>query len=232
MRLNKLFLILIFCLQQEISLGQGFSLGLSQGITYNRLITNTSTLPLSKLSGRVGFFLGPLISKQIHNNLSLILSPSLTTKNYAQLRMDSLDGLGDIHRNSYLQMLLMGNLKIPYKKIFFLFSEGIYTSYWISKRIEGNTIDLYNSLGSGNIQSFYSVYYNQRIPFDNRRDNRLEYGWLSCVGIGFKWSNIFISTEFMFLRSISDQQKKYMHKQVPRFNQTINFGFTIFYCIK
>jgi hypothetical protein len=62
--------------------------------------------------------------------------------------------------------------------------------------------------------------YNQPYEFNSTRDNRFEFGWLLGIGVSYDAKMYKLFIEGRLTQSMTDQQKKYMINQVPRYNQT------------
>ena len=125
------------------------------------------------------------------------------------------------YRNSYLQLPLAGRFSWG-RSLKALVDIGIYGAYWLSGRLQGaelNVLDFTLSSSNVNLTNVYN--YNEKYPFNNTRDNRFEYGWLAGLGASYQFRpGVQFFVEGRNTQSISDQQKKYMTHQVPRYNQT------------
>lgn len=65
-----------------------------------------------------------------------------------------------------------------------------------------------------------NIAYNESHTFDERKDRRLELGWLTGLGISYQLARYTLFIEGRYSQSFLDQQKNYMLNQIPRYNQT------------
>ena len=210
------------------------SIGFSPGVCLNYLKTNTSNLQFQKENPALGYLIEGFLEWKIIGSLDISISPSFIEKSYTNSRTDSFSGIFEKHINHYLQLPVVFTYNKRYKKVDFFFGMGPYGAYWVSGRVKGKVPDILNVIDSvssnGQIsESLGVVSYNEKFHFDTKRDNRFEFGWASVLGISYlvkKNCSFFIMTKYC--QSITDQQKKYMINQLPRYNQTytVSFGFT------
>jgi hypothetical protein len=224
-----LILTILFLPGKAIS--QRFSIGMRSQVSYNKLMTDISTLPLTKLSGGVGYGIGATLAYSINKNFKLYLNESFLSRNYSMQRTDTLTGLEDNYKNGYLIVEFSPKLTVPIRKINLLIGVGVFSGYWIQKGVIGSSVNLFNSQSSSITQSFYSSQYSQSVKFDKRKDNRFEFGWSISGGVEYQFDRISISTELLILYSLTDQQKKYMLNQTPRYNQTFALGISFLFDI-
>jgi hypothetical protein len=198
-----------------------FSVGLEGGYSRNSLITNISGLTNTSNQPVGGYTVAIPMVYTIRRCAALYSGFSLTQKNYQYTRTGMYSGPYEQYRNSYLQLPLAGRFSWGGKLKAFV-DVGIYGAYWLSGRVEGaelNVLDFTLSSSNVNLTNVYN--YNEKYPFSSTRDNRFEYGWLAGLGASYQFQpGVQFFVEGRNAQSISDQQKKYMTHQVPRYNQT------------
>jgi hypothetical protein len=221
------FIILVVFLPNCL-FSQRFSAGFNTGVNFNKIATNTSALPLTKISGIAGYLAGLRFSYQLRKRICLNLNPDLISKNHSQVRTDTLSGIGQNFKTKYLQISVSAGYTISLNPISINIRAGFFWSYWISKWVSGSVLNIYNSSNSAGTQIFFTSSYDQQLPFDNRKDNRFEFGLLTVVSVSYHLKTCSIFVEPAFFSSVTDQQAKYMHYQNPRYNQTLclSIGFS------
>jgi hypothetical protein len=70
-------------------------------------------------------------------------------------------------------------------------------------------------------EAIYYESYDEKVPWDNRRDNRFEAGLLAGIGVQYAFPVCTLYVEGRFNYSLTDLQKNYMLQKVPRINDTI-----------
>lgn len=164
----------------------------------------------------------------------LFIQPGLSwaQKSYTlKQTSDSLSALNQHNRNDYLQGSLslgahyafkIGKQPLTYQHLMNIAAwAGLYRGYWVDGHVNGGLANLLNP-AAPNPQTYT---YSEAYTFDNRRDNRWEWGWQAGIRIGLDAGDFCMP--FLAVRiyqSLSDQQKDYMLQQVPRYNETLTFA--------
>jgi len=189
-------------------------LGVSGGYSHNTLITSVGSRPFTAYKSKGGFTVGMPIRYRFNEWFALQAEPSVIQKNYTWTRTDFHAYSPKPHRhttNTYLQLPLMVNFSFGGEKLRGFCTPGVFMGYWTGSRIKGIALD--------NNELPYE--YDESFTFDSRRDNRFEYGLMLGLGLEYKYNNMFtFALEGRYYHSASDLQKKYMYRQVPRYNDT------------
>lgn len=211
------------------------SVGIEGGYNNNYIVTNNANRAFTNYQSLNGFSAGIPIQYKITDWFSIATDPSFVQKNYSQQRSAFFVGVYQENHNNYIQLPLMGHFMFGGKKLKGFLNVGLYGGCWITGTVKGvmpNILDITATQTPGssiyNYQNPYS--YNQKYAFDNRKDNRFETGWVGGLGIAYDINNRYqVFTEGRLLYSFTDQQKKYMTNQIPRYNTTaeINAGIMI-----
>jgi opacity protein-like surface antigen len=200
-------------------------LGIQIGLSNSCLNTNINNRIYSTNQSNIGFTCGITFHLQIKSGFYAEIAPDITQKNYSINRTDSLTGIYESFVNTYSQLPLIvhgiyGNRLKVFADI------GLYGAYWFAGKVKGKIPDIFSSNTNSNItgesrESFQLSGYNEKYQFDRKRDNRWEFGWI--VGAGMQYP---LNKKYSFFvkgtcyQSLTDQQKKYMVNQIPKYNQT------------
>lgn len=96
---------------------------------------------------------------------------------------------------------------------------GVYMGYWIASRTEGTQCQYFYDIIDPYAQAPF--HFDEKVPFDNRRDNRFDGGLMTGLGIQYQLTPyIQLVVEGRYYRGLSDLQKDYMLKQIHRYNDT------------
>jgi hypothetical protein len=204
-------------------------IGIEAGATRNSLITDISNRSYTQNEAGAGYLIGLSIRYEHRRWLSFQTGLNLSQKNYTMARTDSFSGIYDTHINSYLQSPLVTSLRLGGEQWGCFADLGLYGAYWISARVKGNVpgiLNINDSIGLGGqiIEYFRLISYNENYHFDNRKDNRLEFGWLTGIGADYRLGGRYrVFVEARYYQSLTDQQKRYAIDQVSEVNQTWHF---------
>lgn len=202
------------------------SIGVESGFNKNYLYTNTSNRDFTAYKPASGFSIGIPVSYAVNNWFAIQADPSFIKKNYKSERSDFFEGVYQINTNTYLQLPVMAHFTFGGEYLKGFLNLGMYGGYWTFGKVKGvlpNMLNVVDSVGNTNtVYDYEKPYsYNEKYLFDSRKDNRLDLGWLAGAGISYDVNDIYqVFGEGRYYQSLTDQQKKYMINQVPRYNQT------------
>ena len=211
------------------------SVGIEGGYNKNYLVTNNANRSFTNYMPMNGFNIGIPIQYQIADWFAVEADPIYVEKNYSQQRSAFFVGVYQENKNSYVQLPLMGHFMFGGKKLKGFLNTGVYGGYWLTANVNGvmpNILDINDSKNSGTtIYDYENSYsYNEKYTFDKRKDNRIDAGWIGGLGLSYEINDRYqVFTEGRLLYSFTDQQKKYMVDQIPRYNTTygLNAGILI-----
>ncbi len=211
-----------------------FSAGLDAGFNKNYLITNNANRAFTNYKPLNGFSIGVPVQYKLADWFAVAAEPSLIRKNYRQERSDFFTGVYQNTRNTYIQLPVMAHFMFGGEKLKGFLNTGVYASYWASSHVNGvmpNILDVNDGTGSSKIYDYENPYsFNEKYSFDKRKDNRFEAGWVAGLGLSYSVNERYeVFTEGRLLYGFTDQQKKYMTNQIPRYNTTygLNAGVLI-----
>ncbi len=210
-----------------------FYMGLEAGVTNNQLYTNTSNLAFTQYKKGSGISIGIPLSYKIEEWFSIAATPSYTQKNYSVERTGYFQGVYQKSSNGYIQLPLMGQFSFGNEQIRGYVNLGIYAAYWATANIKGAQLNALNPVDTAyysstptSISGEINLYnYNEKYAFNTVKDNRLELGWLTGIGVSYETEGGYrFYLEGKRSYSFTDQQKNYMINQVPRYNDTYTFS--------
>lgn len=198
-------------------------IGVKSGLTSNHLITDLSNLRFVENRRGQGYNISADFLYSPSGRIFLRTGISLCQKNYSLARTG---GAYEDFSNTYFQLPVAVQWQVPVGKFNIYASTGIYGAWWTYARIKGSTPNVLDiATGTPGVYYFTPATYNVKYNFDPRRDNRLEYGWLTSVGAGYGYKpNIVLVASIDYSRSCSDTQKKYMLNQTAKYNETYFFS--------
>ncbi|MDO6433147.1 porin family protein [Flavitalea sp. BT771] len=203
------------------------SMGLDLGYDHNRLHTDVSNRSYTSNHPKAGFFAGIPLQYFFSSRIALLAEPSFAQKNSLIKRTGPFTGIYASTINNYWQLPVMIRFTFAHAAAFgFYVDLGLYTAYWSGGRTNGATpaiLNIYDSVrANGEIDEYFRlVQYDTKKQFDTRRDQRFESGWVSGAGISYQMSRHYsLFVQARYTQSLTDQQKKYMANQAPRYNET------------
>lgn len=226
-----LLLVLLGCV--SIGARAQFYLGLEAGTAQNQLITNYADQSFTQYKKGSGLSIGLPVSYKVADWFSVMATPSFTQKNYSIERTGYFTGVYQNYSNSYIQLPLMGQFSFGTEQIRGYVSLGIYAAYWASGNVKGaqlnplNPVDTayYSSTPTSISGEINLSNYNEKYAFNTVKDNRLEIGWVTGLGVSYETEGGYrFYLEGKRNYSFTDQQKNYMTNQVPRYNDTYIFS--------
>lgn len=219
-KINYLILSTLFAFSISSAMAQ-LSVGLSGGYSYNTLDAEAGYYYTVDYKSSGGFSVGIPIeysfAQQGFEWLSLRVEPSYITKNYTYERVFSSTIIDQQnYTNGYFDLPIMAKLGIKEGRFGGYLTAGGYIGYWAMSRTFGfYSNDLF--------QDYTRIYFDERVEFDSRKDNRFEAGLL--LGLGLEYdinTKIGCFVEARYLYSLTDTQKSYMESnQYPRYNTTL-----------
>lgn len=149
--------------------------------------------------------------------LALRVEPGYITKNYTYERVYG-TSIADQqnYTNAYLNLPVIAKLSINRgNRLRGYLNGGGYIGYWASS----NSFGYYTN---NSFEGYIYRYFDERVEFDSRKDNRFEAGLILGLGMEYEINekiNCFVEARYM--HSLTDMQKEYMTNQYPRYNSTI-----------
>ncbi len=203
-------------------------IGIQGGYTHNTLHSNLGNFAFAAYKPVSGFTVGVPVQYQVNNWFAVQADASFITKAYKVERSEYYKGVYQTTTNNYLQLPVMGHFIFGGKSLKGFMNLGVYAAYWTQSKAKGvqviiNQKEPFQSEGIDYaLDRYYYDEYNETLPFDSRRDRRIELGFLAGTGLNYDFSNRYRAfVEARYYYGVTDLQKNYMMNQIPRYNQTV-----------
>jgi hypothetical protein len=196
-----------------------WSVGLEGGYAYNMLYSSVGYRAFTEYQDGHGFTIGIPARYQFFDWFAVQAAFQYVQKNHALVRTELNAAIHSEWTNSYLELPLMANFSFGGKKLRGFLNTGGYIGFWADSHIKGSARALSENPFTG-VGSYYESY-DEKVPWDERRDNRFEAGLLAGIGVQYALAFCTFYGEARFNYGLTDMQKDYMRQQVPRVNDTI-----------
>lgn len=209
-------------------------IGVEGGLNQNYLSTSNASEPFTDYRGMSGWNVGIPVGYQFFDWMAVVATPTYITKNYDIERTGFFTGVYQKNYNNYLQLPVKLRFSFGGKELRGFVDLGGYAGYWMSGRIKGTEANILNEVDTSYqtvnptsvLGENYPYSYDQKYTFDNKKDNRMEFGLVGGAGISYELFETYtIFVEGHYYRAMTDQQKHYEMYQAPRYND--NFGLSL-----
>jgi hypothetical protein len=174
-----------------------------------------------------GWTAGILARYQIFNWLAAQTEAVFITKNYGYRYSAYGNELSNNTVNSFVEIPLFLNVSIRPAGGGWVTGLRLYANVggslgvWAASRETGRNLS---------VVSYNPVYkYDEDYEFDDRRDNRFEYGLAAGLGVQYEkdWAGVFVECRYNY--GLSDLQQTYQYELVPQMNSTwtLLLGFLV-----
>lgn len=199
-------------------------IGLELGYSHNSLYQSRTFDYTRQYRPFGGFTAGIPVRYDFNDWFALQADLSFTHKNYLNYPTSTLSQGGYMLTNSYLELPLMARFSFGGARLHGFLNLGAYVGWWADSHIIG--------VSRTNFGSEPVVSINEQVPFDPRRDNRFEAGLAAGAGLAYRVSELIeLTAEARYLYGLTDLQKNYMLRQVPRYNSTWLFRIGIMFSL-
>lgn len=153
---------------------------------------------------------------------------SYLAKDYSMYRSDTYEGNSYNYTNSYLNIPIYARFSFGGQKVRGYLLAGGFLGAWLDSNVEGNQMRYFQTENF----SYSAYHFDEKVPFDSRRDNRFDAGVSGAIGVEYQFAKRFsVFVEGRYLYSLTDMQKKYMLKQPTKHNSTFAFQVGFMYTI-
>ncbi len=197
--------------------------GVTAGYSHNRLDIDTGYAYDMRYEERGGFTVGLPVQYDFFDWLGVRAELTFVQKGHKMHHTEYYNGIYTDTRNNYLQLPVMANFSFGGKRVRGFLNAGGYIGGWLSSHREGLTYRLFSEEESPNgiITPNNSYEFDEKVPFDSRRDNRFEAGLAGGVGVSCRvTSRVELQAEGRCYYALTDMQKNYMKFRTPRYNTT------------
>lgn len=173
---------------------------------------------------RGGFTVGIPVQYDFFDWLGVRAEVSFVQKGHKMHRTDVWNKLHTDTRNNYLHVPVMARFSFGGQRVRGFLNAGGYIGGWLSSRRKGLAYRYFgdgSDDNSGWITPGNSYEFDEKVPFDSRRDNRFEAGLAGGIGVACRVApRVEVEVEGRCYYALTDMQKAYMKFQTPRYNTT------------
>jgi hypothetical protein len=205
--------------QSENAEQKHWYIGLEGGYTYNMLYSSTGYRAFTEYENGHGFTVGLPVRYQFVDWFAVQTAFQYVQKNHALVRTGLNDAIHSDYINSYLELPLMTNFSFGGKKLRGFLNTGGYVGFWADSRRKGTALGA--SVNPFDLKYIQYEDFDEQVPWDERRDNRLEAGLLAGIGVQYALSACTFYVEGRFNYGLTDMQKEYSLQMVPRKNDVL-----------
>ena len=174
---------------------------------------------------RGGFTVGIPVQYDFFDWLGVRAEVSFVQKGHKMHRTDVWNKLHTDTRNNYLHVPVMARFSFGGQRVRGFLNAGGYIGGWLSSHREGLTFRWFGDESEDDVNGWItpgnSYEFDEKVPFDSRRDNRFEAGLAGGIGVACRVSpRVEVEVEGRCYYALTDMQKAYMKFQAPRYNTT------------
>ena len=174
---------------------------------------------------RGGFTVGIPVQYDFFDWLGVRAEVSFVQKGHKMHRTDVWNKLHTDTRNNYLHVPVMARFSFGGQRVRGFLNAGGYIGGWLSSHREGLTFRWFGDESEDDVNGWItpgnSYEFDEKVPFDSRRDNRFEAGLAGGIGVACRVApRVEVEVEGRCYYALTDMQKAYMKFQTPRYNTT------------
>ncbi len=204
-----------------------WKIGLQGGAAFNTLETSSSYGYDRHYAGRTSFTVGIPVRYEFTDWFALQAEVSYLQKNYGMHRTDFMSENYYDYTNDFLDIPLFARFSFGGEKLRGYTLVGGYVGGWLSSHVKGKQPFYFAGIDEDDIYEF-----DDDMPFDSRRDNRFDAGLAAGLGLQWQVSPLLeIFAEGRYYYGLTDMQKDYMLRQVPRYNSTFSIQLGVMFAI-
>lgn len=223
----KVITVIIMTITALPSMGQ-WKIGIEGGVVRNTLLISKCYDYDRHYSGATNGIIGVPVRYDFRDWFGLQAEVSYLAKDYSMYRSDIYEGNSYNYTNSYLNFPIFARFSFGGAKLRGYVLAGGFLGAWVSSEVEGYQMRYFQQ----DENSFSDYHFDEKVPFDSRRDNRFDAGLSGALGIEYQFAKRFsVFAEARYLYSLTDMQKKYMLKQPTKHNSTFAFQIGFMYAI-
>lgn len=206
-----------------------WKIGIEGGATLNTLLVSKCYDYDRHYTGGTNGIIAIPVRYDFRDWFGLQAEVSYFARSYSMYRSEIFEGNYYNYTNSYLDVPIMARFSFGGRKVRGYVLAGGFLGAWMDCNVEGNQMRYFQQ----NPDTPYTNYhFDENVPFDSRRDNRLDAGLACALGLEYQFAERFsVFAEGRYLYSLTDMQKDYMMKRPSKHNSTFvvqaGFMFTI-----
>lgn len=201
-----------------------WKVGVQAGYTHNSLSTTSGYAYDRNYGALGGFTVGIPVQYEFVDWFALQADLSYTQKNYSLSRSGAYEALHSDTKNGFMQLPVYARFSFGGEKLRGFVNAGAYVGYWVSSKTKGAQGQYFYEIIDGQDKAPYP--FDEKVPFDSRRDNRFDGGLMTGIGLQYQLTPcIQLLLEGRYYRGLSDLQKDYMLNRIHRYNDTFTVQF-------
>lgn len=205
-----------------------WKVGIEGGMVHNTMLASKCYDYDRHYRGAPGVIIGVPARYDFRDWFGLQAEVSYLAKNYTMYRSDIYMGNFYDYTNSYLNIPIYARFSFGGSKVRGYLLGGGFLGAWFDSYVEGNQMSYFQTDGL----SYSDYHFDEKVPFDSRRDNRFDAGLSGAIGVEYQFAKRFsVFVEGRYLYSLTDMQKKYMLKQPIKHNSTFAFQVGFMYTL-
>lgn len=127
--------------------------------------------------------------------------------------------------NTFLDVPVMARFSFGGERLRGYVLAGGYMGAWLRSHVSGRQIGVYD-----HVIDYGGQKVDETVKFDSRRDNRFDAGLCGGAGVEYGFGGrltVFVESRYYY--GLTDLQKGYMGRRMPRYNNTLTLSAGIFY---
>lgn len=195
-----------------------WKVGVQAGYTHNSLSTASGYAYDRNYDTLGGFTVGVPVQYEFVDWFALQADLSYTQKNYSSYRSGRYEEVQSDTRNGFMQLPVYARFSFGGEKLRGFINAGAYVGCWVSSKTKGAQRQYFYLIDQKAVAPYH---FDEKVPFDSRRDNRFDGGLMAGVGLQYQLTpRVQLLAEGRYYRGLTDLQKNYMLKQIHRYNDT------------
>lgn len=218
--MRNLILILSLLLPSLSSFSQ-WRVGVTVGPDFNNYQVDNQYQYDWSYSTRIGLIAGIAGQYAFSDWFAVRAEVDYTHKNYRQHRNYPVSANNYYYRNDYIQVPALASFSFGGHRVRGIVNAGVYAGYWFHSSVSGS-------------QGISGIAYplDERVEFNNERDNRVCFGYVGGLGLEYRFTqNITGQIEARCYYDVTSQVRQYQHISDHRYNTTLGIHLTAFYTI-
>ena len=183
-----------------------WKVGVQAGYTHNSLATASGYAYDRNYDALGGFTVGIPVRYEFVNWFALQADLSFAQKNYSSFRSGMYKNIQSDTKNGFIQLPVYAHFSFGSEKLRGFINAGAYAGYWTSSKTKGNQSQYFYDIIDW--QDMAPYHFDEKAPFDSRRDNRFDGGLMTGLGLQYQLTpGIQLLIEGRYYRGLTDLQK-------------------------
>lgn len=223
----KMIVVATMVFTHTLAMAQ-WKIGIEGGVAHNTLLISKSYDYDRHYTGGTNGIIGVPVRYDFNDWFGLQAEVSYLAKDYSMYRSDIYGDNYYDYTNSYINIPVFARFSFGGSKLRGYVLAGGFLGTWLESYVEGNQRRYFQQ----DDESYGNYHFDEKVPFDSRRDNRFDAGLSGAIGAEYQFAKRFsVFAEGRYLYSLTDMQKDYMMRQPSKHNSTFAFQVGFMYTI-